>query len=135
MHAKVRKVHTIVLEPRCVEDTMSIDWMQILTPLAVDVQLDCDRLAAALFDCLERDSLYRWVDWSKRALRSVAACDDVTDGDDLPIREMEARVWVSGVFYHNLALGDLWKLVVVRLSPRFIGIEEARLGRDNLPHI
>ena len=57
--AAMAKVHAIVLEPGRVEDAMAVDRCEVLSPLAVDVQLDRYRSATAPLHGPQCDPLRR----------------------------------------------------------------------------
>ncbi len=54
---------------------------------------------------------------------------------DLTIGEVEASIRMGGILDQHLVLRPFRDLVVVRLSPRVIGVNQTRRCRDNLPHI
>ena len=47
--ATMNKVHTVILEPGWIRDAVTVVWSEILSPFTMDMKLDGDRLAAALF--------------------------------------------------------------------------------------
>ena len=132
--ANVGKVHAVVLEPGRVEDAMAVHRGQVLAPLAVDVQLDRDRLTLL----------------PRSTTRSLTACSAGATGwmgspgwllstwetgIATPSRQVEAGFRVGGVLDQDLVGGDFGSLVVVSIRPGIVRIHQARRGRDDLSQV
>ena len=112
---------------------MPIDRRQILAGLAVGVELDGDRLLAALLHHAELHPLQRRA--NRRQRSGAPLLRQLRDGNGLSATQVEARVGVGRVLDQDLAIRGAGRLVVVRLRPLMVRILETRLGGDHLAQI
>lgn len=133
MDAGVEKVDAVVLEPRAVRDAVAVDGREVLTGLAVDVELDRHRAARPPLDHAELDAP-RGRRHDLQGPRPARALE-LRNGNGLPAGQVKSRARVRGVLDKYFARGHLGEAVVVRGLPGLFRVDGAPGGRDHLPEV